>query len=88
MPSSSQLVRMLTLAYSIFSKIYKGDDLNKVNTFFKSTIGIGQILGLLFGTFLFMIGGFALPYFVYGVLNILISPLVTLIPDDLVAYSP
>jgi len=43
---------------------------------------------LLFGTVLFMIGGFALPFITYGIVNLLISPLVLLIPDDLTAYSP
>ena len=88
MLSFSPHVRILTSAYSIFSKIYKGEELNTVNTFFKSTIGVGQILGLIFGTFLYLLGGFQFPFIAYGIVNILISPLVMLIPTDLGAYSP
>lgn len=58
-----------------------------MNTFFKTTIGVGQIVGLIFGTFLFMIGGFTLPFVAYGFLNILISPLVLLIPSNLESYN-
>ena len=46
-----------------------------MNSFFKSTIGIGNILGLFFGTFLYMYGGYCLPYIVFGFVFLLATPL-------------
>lgn len=66
---------IFTTSYSIFSLMYKGEQLHTVNSFFKATIGIGNIVGLFFGTFLYMYGGYPLPFIVYGVTFIAITPL-------------
>jgi predicted MFS family arabinose efflux permease len=64
--------------------LYKGEQLNTVNSFFKSTMGIGNILGLFIGTILYIYGGYCLPFIVYGIVFIAMTPLVfILIPADL-----
>ena len=63
-------------SYSIFSIIYRGSQLNTVNLFFKSTVGIGNLSGLLAGTFLFMIGGYRLPFIIYGFLFLGMLPII------------
>ncbi len=62
------------MCYSIFSILYKGGELNKVNTFFKGTMGIGNILGLAIGMGLYTIGGYSMPFVVYGTIYLAFAP--------------
>lgn len=45
------------------------------NSGFKATIGVGNILGLFFGTFLYMADGYKLPFITYGLLYCIVAPL-------------
>lgn len=72
----------------MFSLLYKGEELNKVNSFFKTTLGMGNILGLFFGTFLYIYGGYTLPFLVYGIAHLGISPMIfVLIPAEMDDYK-
>lgn len=77
---------LYTTTYSIFSMQYGGSDFMKVNSLFKGTIGKiekirdfiyrfylggGLLLGLCFGTLLYIFGGYFLPFVVYSSIMIL-----------------
>jgi MFS family permease len=65
-----------TTAYSVFSMEYEGADIMKINSYFKSTLGVGLVIGLLFGTLLFMFGGYITPFVVFGIFFLIYIPLV------------
>lgn len=74
-----------TISYSIFSNEYDGQDFSHVNTVYKGTIGIGLLIGLALGTLLYMLGGYFLPFIVYSVFMVCITPFVVkLIPSKTV----
>lgn len=56
-----------TTAYSVFSMQYEGHDIMQINSYFKVTLGAGLVIGLLTGTLLYMVGGYCLPFIVFGV---------------------
>jgi len=55
-----------TTAYSVFSFMYQGHDIMQINSYFKSTLGIGLVTGLMIGTLLYMVGGYSLPFITFG----------------------
>ena len=65
-----------TTAYSVFAVQYQGHDIMSINSYFKSTLGIGIVFGLLIGTLLYMIGGYFLPFIVFGIFFLCFIPCV------------
>lgn len=65
---------LYTTSYSIFSSHYDAGEFMKVNSIFKGTIGVGLLLGLLFGTLLYVMGGYFLPFLVYSTIMLLAVP--------------
>lgn len=55
---------------------YEGHDMLQINSYFKSTLSVGLVIGLILGTMLFMIGGYTLPFIVFGLFFLLYIPLV------------
>lgn len=73
-----------TTAYSVFSSMYEGQDIMKINSYFKSTLGIGLVIGLLLGTLLYMIGGYVTPFIVFGSFFLVYIPLIKdYFPDEI-----
>lgn len=56
---------------------YQGHDIMQINSYFKSTLGIGMFIGLILGTLLFMIGGYTLPYITFGIFFLCFIPCVS-----------
>jgi len=49
---------------------------------------MGNILGLFFGTFLYIYGGYTLPFLVYGIAHLAISPMIfVMIPGEMDEYK-
>lgn len=46
-----------------------------MNTIYKGTIGIGLLIGLMIGTFLYVIGNYTVPFIVYSICMVCITPL-------------
>ena len=78
----------MSTAYSIFSIIYKSSELAKINTFFKATIGVGQVFGLISGSFLYLIGGYRAPFIIFGCLFMVSLPFIILnIPKKFTPFA-
>ena len=67
------------IAYSMFGMVFRGKTLTAANSGFKATIGLGNIVGLFFGAFIYMVGGYKLPFLVYGLLFIVMAPVTCLV---------
>ena len=74
---------IFTTSYSIFAFLYHGRQLAMVNSFYKTTIGIGNLIGLFIGTFL-QKHGFFFSFGSFGVMLLVYSPLIwLLLPNDI-----
>lgn len=65
---------------------YQGHDIMKINSLFKSTLGLGMIIGLALGTVLIMFGSYVTPFVVFGIVFLLYMPcVVELFPSEITA---
>jgi MFS family permease len=65
----------LTCIYSL-TTIYYPDDKEKMIGYVEASLGLGCSVGPIFGSILYEIGGFQLPFYFFGLIYIIMVPFV------------